>query len=71
MMDTTSGSAGGQEETADVPASPRGGQEAAELAPTRGRRAAGAQALAAAACRGVFTYPAAAPHWNYCSSIPV
>jgi len=65
------GRRGGKEETADVPASPRGGQEAAKPAPIRGRPAAGAQALAAAACRSVSTFPAAASHWNYCSSIPV
>ena len=33
------GRRGGKEETADVPASPRGGQEAAKPAPIRGRRA--------------------------------
>jgi len=48
---------------------PPGGSRGGRARPHPG--AAGAQALAAAACRGVFTFPAAASHWNYCSSIPV
>jgi hypothetical protein len=55
------------------PGGSRGDRGRARLPPggSRGGQARPHLALAAAACRSVFTFPAAASHWNYCSSIPV